>query len=61
MEQVQHGVDKLIDRLGPVRRAREEMQGLRVRLEELEASLAELETEAVAVPAGAKLEEGDRR
>jgi polyhydroxyalkanoate synthesis repressor PhaR len=63
MEQVQHGVDKLIDRLGPVRRAREEMQGLRARLEELEASLAELEAgaEAVAVPAGAKLEEGDQR
>ena len=43
MEQVQHGVDKLIDRLGPVRRAREEMSSLRARLEELEASLAELE------------------
>jgi polyhydroxyalkanoate synthesis repressor PhaR len=43
MEQVQHGVDKLIDRLGPVRRAREEMSSLRTRLEELEVSLAELE------------------
>ncbi len=43
MEQVQHGVDKLIDRLGPVRRAREEMSSLRSRLEELEVSLAELE------------------
>jgi polyhydroxyalkanoate synthesis repressor PhaR len=43
MEQVQHGVDKLIDRLGPVRRAREEMSSLRARLEELEVSLAELE------------------
>lgn len=43
MEQVQNGVDKLIDRLGPVRRAREEMSSLRARLEELEASLAELE------------------
>ena len=43
MEQVQHGVDRLIDRLGPVRRAREEMSSLRARLEELEASLAELE------------------
>jgi polyhydroxyalkanoate synthesis repressor PhaR len=43
MEQVQNGVDKLIDRLGPVRRAREEMSSLRTRLEELEASLAELE------------------
>jgi polyhydroxyalkanoate synthesis repressor PhaR len=43
MEQVQNGVDKLIDRLGPVRRAREEMSSLRSRLEELEVSLAELE------------------
>ncbi len=43
MEQMQHGVDKLIDRLGPVRRAREEMSSLRARLEELEVSLAELE------------------
>ena len=43
MEQVQNGVDKLIDRLGPMRRAREEMSSLRSRLEELEVSLAELE------------------
>jgi polyhydroxyalkanoate synthesis repressor PhaR len=43
MEQVQHGVDKLIDRLGPVRKAREEMSSLRLRLEELESSLSELE------------------
>ena len=43
MEQVQHGVDRLIDRLGPVRKAREEMSSLRARLEELEVSLAELE------------------
>lgn len=43
MEQVQHGVDKLIDRLGPVRRAREEMSALRSRLEQLESSLTELE------------------
>ncbi len=53
MEQVQNGVDKLIDRLGPVRRAREEMSSLRSRLEELEVSLAELErtdTTAVAEP-----------
>jgi polyhydroxyalkanoate synthesis repressor PhaR len=52
MEQVQHGVDKLIDRLGPVRRAREEMSSLRSRLEELEVSLAELERtdHAVAEP-----------
>lgn len=48
MEHVQHGVDRLvsasIDRLAPVRRAREEMSVLRDRLEQLESSLAELET-----------------
>jgi polyhydroxyalkanoate synthesis repressor PhaR len=43
MDQMQQGVDRLIDRLGPVRRAREEMSSLRTRLEQLEASLAELE------------------
>jgi hypothetical protein len=32
-----------IDRLGPVREAREEMNRLRTRLEELEESLADLE------------------
>lgn len=46
-EQVSHGVDRLvqasIDRLAPVRRAREEMSSLRVRLEQLESSLADLE------------------
>jgi len=43
MEQVQQGVDRLIDRLGPVRKAREEMTSLRSRLEQLEVSLSELE------------------
>jgi len=47
VEQVQHGVDRLVqasvDRLAPVRRAREEMTRLRTRLDELEASLAGLE------------------
>jgi polyhydroxyalkanoate synthesis repressor PhaR len=47
VEQVQQGVDRLmqasIDRLGPVRRAREEMSSLRSRLEQLETSLAALE------------------
>jgi polyhydroxyalkanoate synthesis repressor PhaR len=51
-EQVQHGVDRLvqasIDRLAPVRRAREEMSSLRTRLEQLEVSLAELEKEGPA-------------
>lgn len=48
VEQVQHGVDRLmqasVDRLAPVRRAREEMSLLRSRLERLESSLAELES-----------------
>jgi polyhydroxyalkanoate synthesis repressor PhaR len=65
VEQVQHGVDRLvqasIDRLGPVRRAREEMSSLRSRLEQLETSLAALDSEVLvgfaepapaAVPAG---------
>ena len=59
LEQVQHGVDRLVqvsmDRLAPVRRAREEMSSLRARLEQLETSLAELEREqapGVATPAG---------
>lgn len=55
MEQMQHGVDRLvqasIDRLAPVRRAREEMTSLRTRLEQLEASLSDLETTAVPDPA----------
>jgi polyhydroxyalkanoate synthesis repressor PhaR len=50
VEHVQSGVDRLmqasIDRLGPVRRAREEMSKLRTRLEELEASLNRLEVDA---------------
>ena len=51
VEQVQQGVDRLvqasIDRLAPVRRAREEMSTLKSRLEQLEATLAELEAEPV--------------
>jgi polyhydroxyalkanoate synthesis repressor PhaR len=47
VEQVQHKVDRFvqasIDRFGPVRRAREEMERLRSRLEELESSLTRLE------------------
>lgn len=58
MEQVQHGVDKLIDRLGPVRRAREEMSSLRARLEELEVSLADLERADHAVPVGTEPQNG---
>ncbi|HZF08005.1 MAG TPA: polyhydroxyalkanoate synthesis regulator DNA-binding domain-containing protein [Thermoanaerobaculia bacterium] len=54
-EQIQQGVDRLVqvslDRLAPVRRAREEMSGLRARLEQLEASLSELETAPAPEPA----------
>jgi len=52
VEQLQNRMDRLvqasIDRIGPVRRAREEMSRLRERLEELETSLAEIETERPA-------------
>ena len=45
--QMQEGVDRFVeasfDRLGPVRQAREEMDHLRARLEELESSLQGLE------------------
>lgn len=54
-EQVSSGVDRLvqasIDRLGPVRRVREEMSSLRARLEQLESSLADLEREQGTVTA----------
>ncbi len=61
VEQVQQGVDRLlqasIDRLGPIRRVRDEMTVLRSRLEELEISLSRLESGGPAVagaPAGRK-------
>ena len=54
VEQVQGTVDRLvqasIDRLAPVRRAREEMSQLRSRLAELETTLESLETEPMAAP-----------
>ena len=59
IEQVQHSVDRIIDRLGPVRRAREEMSSLRARLEQLESSLADLERADVAMAAGKPLNEGE--
>jgi polyhydroxyalkanoate synthesis repressor PhaR len=47
VEHIQSSVDRLvqasIDRIGPVRRAREEMSLLRKRLEDLESSLAEID------------------
>ena len=50
VEHVQDSMDKVvrasIDRLGPVRQAREEMTRLRTRLEELEESLADFEVTA---------------
>ena len=63
VEHVQHGVDRLVqasfDRLGPVRRAREEMSRLKARLEDLEASLSRLETEPSASGSnGARLDPG---
>ena len=49
VEQLQNRMDSLVqasmDRIGPVRRAREEMGLLRERLEELEVSLAAFEDE----------------
>ncbi len=49
VEQLHSSVDKLmqasIDRIGPVRRAREEMSRLRERLDELESSLAAIDVE----------------
>lgn len=50
VEKVQARVDRLVeasvDRFGPVRSVRQEMGELRSRLEDLEASLRELETES---------------
>lgn len=50
-ERVQHGVDRLVqasvDRLAPLRRAREEMTRLRSQLEQLESSLRALESERI--------------
>ena len=52
VEQLQTQMDRLvqasIDRIGPVRRAREEMGRLRQRLEELETSAAEIDVERQA-------------
>ncbi len=59
-EQFSQGVDKLvqasIDHLGPVRKVREEMASLRNRLEDLEASLADLDP--AASPKGEEVKPG---
>ena len=48
-QRLQDGVERVVragvDRLGPVRRMREETTRLRARLEELEASLSEIESD----------------
>jgi polyhydroxyalkanoate synthesis repressor PhaR len=58
VEQIQTRMDRLvqasIDRIGPVRRAREEMSQLRERLEELESSLAEIDVSQRGEPGGGK-------
>ncbi len=63
VEQIQVKMDRLvqasIDRIGPVRRAREEMERLRERLEELESSLAALDVER-EVPAASRRVGGRR-
>jgi len=50
VDQVKHGVDKLvqasIDRLGPVKQMKEETAALRERLEQLEATLSNIEAES---------------
>lgn len=68
MEQVQQGVDRLVqasvDRLAPVRRAREEMLRLRTQLEQLEASLVHLSAdveEATGDNEDSKATRGTRR
>ncbi len=58
VEHIQDRMDRIvqasIDRIGPVRRAREEMERLRERLEELESSLSALEEDRGPVQAPAR-------
>lgn len=64
VEQVQHKVDQFfqasIDKFGPVRQAREEMERLRERLEELEGSLTKLEKERGGTKAAAAVPHASR-
>ena len=52
VEQAKQGVDRLVqasfDKLGPVKRAREEMDVLRERMEDLEASLVSLSSQGLS-------------
>lgn len=62
IRELQGGVDRLvrasIDRIGPVRKIKDETARLRERLEQLESSLAEFEQKQVAAePAGETIEE----
>jgi polyhydroxyalkanoate synthesis repressor PhaR len=65
VEHLQSKVDNLvqasIDRIGPVRRAREEMSRLRERLEILEASLAEIDEERKAAEPRRKPSAGSKK
>jgi polyhydroxyalkanoate synthesis regulator phasin len=58
VEHIQDRMDRIvqasIDRIGPVRRAREEMERLRERLEELETSLSALEEDRGPIEAQAR-------
>ena len=58
VEQMQHGVDRLVrasvDKFAPVRRVRKEMDNLRSRLESLESTLTDLESETAAEAPAAK-------
>lgn len=63
VDKLQQGMDRVVrasvDRLGPIRRAREEMEQLRARLQELDASLIQLEAQRNA--AGAEAGRAPRR
>ena len=63
IEQVQGRVDRLVqasfDRIGPVRRAREEMSHLRERLSQLEQTLVSLETTSMGPSAPAVTSNGE--
>jgi polyhydroxyalkanoate synthesis repressor PhaR len=63
--QVSERVDRLLqsgaDRLGPIRRVREETEALRKRLEELEQALTRLEADPAADEASAGARESSRR